>query len=88
MEIQLITQDSCAFCDDAKAILDRLSTEYGFSVRTIALESPEGQALAERGGFIFPPGILIEGEAFSHGRPSEKKLRRELDRLSDTTRGA
>ena len=28
----------------------------------------------------FPPGIFVDGEPFSYGRLSEKKLRRELDR--------
>lgn len=88
MEIQLITEDACAFCDDAKDILDRLSTEYPLSINTLTLESSEGQALAERAGVMFPPGILIDGEPFSYGRPSEKKLRRELDRRVAAARGA
>lgn len=88
MEIQLITEDVCAFCDDAKVILDRLAKEYPVSVTTFALESPDGQALAERAGVMFPPGILIDGEPFSYGRLSEKKLRRELDRRFAATRGA
>ncbi len=29
---------------------------------------------------MFPPGIFIGGEPFSYGRPSEKKLRRELEK--------
>jgi len=33
-----------------------------------------------KGGLLFPPGILIDGEPFSYGRPSERKLRHELDR--------
>ena len=39
------------------------------------------QRLATQGGLLFPPGILIDGEPFSYGRLSERKLRRELDRL-------
>ena len=80
MEVTLLTQDNCAFCDQAKDILDRLSGEYALSVSTVDLATPEGQALAERGGVMFPPGIFVDGEPFSYGRPSEKKLRRELDK--------
>jgi thiol-disulfide isomerase/thioredoxin len=80
MDLQLITEDGCAFCDDAKELLDRLSAQYGFSVSVLELDTPQGQTLAERGGIMFPPGILIEGEPFSYGRPSERRLRRELDR--------
>ena len=79
MNVLLLTQENCASCDQAKEILDRLSAEYSFSVSTVDLGSPEGQALAERGGILFPPGVLLDGEPFSYGRLSERKLRRELE---------
>ena len=34
--------------------------------------------MARAAGIMFPPGILIDGEPFSYGRPSERKLRRAL----------
>ncbi|MDQ3303650.1 MAG: glutaredoxin family protein [Actinomycetota bacterium] len=80
VDATLLTRENCAFCDQAKETLDRLSSEYGISVSTLDLDSPEGQALARRGGVMFPPGIFIDGEPFSYGRLSERKLRRELDR--------
>jgi len=80
MEIVLLTQESCAFCDEAKEILDRLAARYEVSVSAVDLSTPEGRRLAEQGGVMFPPGILIDGEAFSYGRPSERKLRREIER--------
>ena len=80
MEVLLLNQDNCGFCAQAKEILDRLSGEYQLSVTTLDLNSPEGQALAMRGGVLFPPGIFIDGEPFSYGRPSERKLRREIER--------
>ncbi len=82
MEVTLLTQRDCSFCDQAKEILDRLSSQYGFAITTLDLGSAQGQQLAERGGVMFPPGIFIDGEPFSHGRPSERKLRHELDRRS------
>jgi len=30
---------------------------------------------------LFAPGVLLNGAMFSHGRLSEKKLRRALERL-------
>jgi len=80
MEVLLLTQENCGFCAQAREILDRLSGEYQLSVTTLDLNSPEGQALAMRGGVLFPPGIFIDGESFSYGRPSERKLRREIER--------
>ena len=77
----LLTRENCGFCEQAKEILERLSREYWISITTLPMDSPEGQELATKGGLLFPPGILIEGEPFSYGRLSERKLRRELDRL-------
>jgi glutaredoxin len=78
--ILLLTQENCGFCEQAKKILERLSREYWILITTLPMDSPEGQELATKGELLFPPGILIDGEPFSYGRPSERKLRRELDR--------
>ena len=78
--ILLLTKEHCGFCEQARDILDRLSREYWLSVATLDIVSPEGQRLAAQGGLLFPPGILINGEPFSYGRLSERRLRRELDR--------
>ena len=80
MNILLLTQENCGFCDQAKDILDRLSREYWISITTLAMDSPLGQEFAQQGGLLFPPGFLIDGEPFSYGRLSERKLRCELDR--------
>ncbi|MGH2726899.1 MAG: glutaredoxin family protein [Actinomycetota bacterium] len=86
MRLTLLTQDDCAFCDQAKAILNRLSTEFGFSVRVLDIDSPEGERLAAEGGIMFPPGLLIDDEPVSYGRPSERKLRRALERRMRSAR--
>jgi len=80
MNVRLLTQEHCGFCAQAKETLDRLVVEYGLSVSTLDLGSPEGEALAVRGGLLFPPGIFLDGELFSYGRLSERKLRREIER--------
>jgi glutaredoxin len=86
VEVTLLTQENCAFCDEAKEVLDRLSADYPISVNTLDLATPEGQRLAWQGGVMFPPGIFLDGEAFSYGRPSEKRLRREFERRLGSTR--
>ena len=80
MNVLLLTQENCAFCMQAKEILERLAAEYGLSLSTLDLATTEGQALAAQGGVLFPPGVFLDGVAFSYGRLSERKLRRELDR--------
>jgi len=80
VQVTLLTQDACSFCGDAKALLAHLATEYPIEVTELDLASEEGERLAAEGGIMFPPGILLDGEPFAYGRPSERKLRRELDR--------
>ena len=80
MQVLILTQEQCNFCEQAQALLSRLATQYPLEVTTLALHSPEGQALAMQNGILFAPGILLDGVPFSYGRPSERKLRRELER--------
>jgi thiol-disulfide isomerase/thioredoxin len=84
LPILLLTQENCGSCDAAKAILDRLAAKYPIVVSTVALDTAEGQQLAEKNGILFPPGIFIDGEAFAYGRPSERKLRLEIERRLST----
>ncbi|MGH3992882.1 MAG: hypothetical protein ACRDSN_10525, partial [Pseudonocardiaceae bacterium] len=63
-----------------KQMLDRLAREFPLAVETRDLASEEGRALAERGGVMLPPGLFLDGQPFSYGRVSERRLRRELRR--------
>ena len=76
--ITILTQSSCAFCEQAKGTLSRLALEYPLQFREISLETVEGLELAAQYGVIFAPGILVDGEMFSYGRLPEKRLRRLL----------
>jgi hypothetical protein len=80
----LLTKAQCGYCDDAKAILERLQADYPLAIETVDLDSFEGGCLAVRGGILFPPGIFVDGEPFSYGRLSERKLRRALDRRASS----
>ncbi|MGY4857313.1 glutaredoxin family protein [Cryobacterium sp. AP23] len=81
MMITVLTQESCPSCVNAKNTLAQLSDEYPLDIVDIPLASAEGRELANRVGIVFAPGILIDGELFSYGRLSEKKLRRHLSSL-------
>jgi glutaredoxin len=80
MQVVLLTQEQCAFCDEAKTILERLAGEFPLEIATVDLQSEEGQQLALGGGVLFPPGIFVDGDPVAYGRPSERRLRRELQR--------
>lgn len=78
VNITLLTQPSCAFCDHAKEILSRLAADFTFDIHEVGLETEEGRNLAIRHGVMFAPGILFGDRLFSYGRLSEKKLRIQL----------
>lgn len=80
MEILILMQDACAFCERAKQIAAKLASEYDLTVVTLDLGTAPGQALAEKGGVLFPPGVFLDGEPFSYGRLSERALRRAIQR--------
>jgi thiol-disulfide isomerase/thioredoxin len=80
--VTLITKADCSLCDQAKVVLERLSAEYDLRVEAVNLDTEEGHDLATRAGMAFPPGVLVDGEPFSYGRLSERKLRRHLDRTA------
>jgi thiol-disulfide isomerase/thioredoxin len=85
MEVVLLTQSHCGLCEHAKQVLDRLAADYPLQITVQEVASPEGRALAADGGILFPPGVFLDGEPFSYGRLSERKLRRELDRRQQPT---
>lgn len=85
VQITLLTQTSCGFCDQAKQVLNRLTGEYPLQVTEIDLAGEEGRRLAASAGVLFAPGVLVDGEPFSFGRLSERRLRRRLDRHRQPT---
>jgi glutaredoxin len=78
VEVTLLTKNPCVYCDHAKEVLHRVGQDYALRITEIALDTDMGQLLAWRAGVMFAPGVLIDGEAFSYGRLSERKLRRTL----------
>jgi glutaredoxin len=81
IKITLLTKADCAFCDQAKDALERLSVDFPVAVETYVLESDAGLQAAQAAGALFAPVVLLNGTAFSQGRLSERKLRRQLERL-------
>ncbi len=79
LKVLILTQQDCESCEMAKTLLARLAREYPLAISTLAIDSREGQALAQEGGILFPPGIFIDGAALSYGRPSEGRIRREIE---------
>ncbi len=87
-QVTLLTTAHCSLCEQAKSVLQRLQNEGAVEVETVDLASPEGQRLAVVSGMAFPPALLLDGQPFSYGRLSERKLRRELARQAPARGGA
>ncbi|HEY5103632.1 MAG TPA: glutaredoxin family protein [Acidimicrobiales bacterium] len=77
--ITLLTAPSCRLCDDAKVVLDRVAIDFDLTLELVSLDTPRGQELMTKHQVVFPPGVLVDGEPFSYGRLSERRLRRELE---------
>ena len=84
-EITLLTQDDCVLCEQAKAVLARVAADHPLTVTEVDLHSEQGVALALAAGVMFAPGVLIDGQPFSYGRLSERRLRKALLRLASPT---
>lgn len=78
IDVLMLEQRDCAFCDHANEILCRLEKEYPLVVRRLDINTEQGRRFAQEGGVMFAPGIFIDGEPFCYGRLSERKLRRQL----------
>lgn len=76
--VTLLTQESCAWCEQAKNTLQDISATRPLVVEEVELVSTRGHDLAVHHGVAFATGILIDGQLFSFGRLPEKKLRRRL----------
>ena len=77
-QVTLLTQSDCALCEHAKQVLARVAAEHPLQVIEIDLASAAGHELALAGRVLFAPGVFLDDEVFSHGRLSERKLRRAL----------
>lgn len=80
IEVTVLTQADCRFCEIAVAVLARVAEDHPLTVRHVGLDTDDGRALAARHGVMFAPGILLDEEMFSYGRLSERRLRRRLTR--------
>lgn len=80
VRVTLLVQHECDLCDHARQVLHRVAADHPLEITEIATGTTEGRRLVTRHGILFSPGVLLDGQPFSHGRLSERKLRRVLAR--------
>jgi glutaredoxin len=78
IEVVLVANPGCHYCDDARRILDEIGEEMPLRVRTVPLSSAEGRVLVVRHRVPFPPILVVNGRFFGYGRISRRKLERHL----------
>ena len=84
--VTLLTAPDCELCEHAKAVLARVGEDHDLTIEVLSTQTEQGRRLMVEHRVAFPPGILLDGEPFSHGRLSERRLRRELERRSTARR--
>jgi len=86
-QVTVVTAEACHFCDDARADLAELARAYPLTVRLIAADSTDGQALLHAHGAGMFPLVLVDGAFFSAGRLPRRKLARLLARQAPAPAG-
>ena len=76
--ITVVHSPACHFCDDARAVLADLATEFPLTVEYLACTEPRGAALIRQHRAGMYPLVLLDGGFFSAGRLPRKKLRAQL----------
>lgn len=87
LQVTVVTAPACHFCEEAQAALTELAEMYPLTVRMVAAESSDGQALLHAHGAGMFPLVLADGAFFSAGRLPRRKLARLLARQARTTAG-
>jgi alkyl hydroperoxide reductase subunit AhpF len=76
--LTVVSSPACHFCDDADRALRLLAEQFAFAVARVALDSPEGRRLVEEHRPSMTPLVLVDGEFFSSGWMSRRKLAARL----------
>ena len=76
-DVALITRSGCHLCQDAEAVLRRLSAELGFRYRELDVDADPARR-AEFSDRV--PVILLDGREHGYWRVEEDRLRTALAR--------
>ena len=76
--ITVVHSPACHFCDDARAALTDLATEFPLTVEFVDCTEPRGGALIRQHRAGMYPLVLVDRGFFSAGRQPRKKLRAQL----------
>ena len=81
-QITLIEAPGCHFCEEATETLARLAENYALEVVKLDSSSDRGRYLLEAHRSPMSPLVLVDGQVFTWGRLSERKLAKLLQARS------
>jgi protein-disulfide isomerase len=82
MKIEVFSSPGCAKCGHAKDVLKKVAEEVGGGrIEWREVSVLDDMDYAVRLGVLSTPAIAVNGELLFSSLPSEKKLRRTLERL-------
>ncbi len=82
MKIEIFSSPGCAKCGHAKDVLRKVAEEVGGGrIEWREVNVLDDMDYAVRLGVLSTPAIAVNGELVFTALPSEKKLRRTLERL-------
>jgi hypothetical protein len=76
--VTVVHSPACHFCDDARAVLTDLATEFPLTIEYLDCTEPRGAALIRKHRAGMYPLVLLDGAFLSAGRLPRKKLRAQL----------
>ena len=76
--VTVVHSPACHFCDDARAVLADLATEFPLTVEFVDCTEPRGAALIRQHRAGMYPLVPVDGAYLSAGRLPRKKLRAQL----------
>ena len=71
MRVQLLTASWCSSCARARELWARICAQHDLTLEIVDLETPEGEALAERHRLKIMPAVLIDAQPRAIGVQSE-----------------
>jgi glutaredoxin len=74
MRVQLLSATWCSSCQRAQELWSRVCARHGIGLEILDLETPAGQAVAERHHLKIMPTVLIDDHPRAIGVQSEAEI--------------
>ncbi len=81
VEVIFVTEGDCPYCNEVRAVLDKVRHEYRHvAIDEVRPDSPGGRSIASEHGLPALPALVVNGHLRLAGEITEKLVRRELEK--------